>query len=340
MPPSTRRNPPSSARPTTAVGSAGDPATAMRIVSLLPSATEIVCALGLGDELVGVTHECDWPPEVIGLPVMTANALDLGDASSREIHRRVGDAVHGGSAIYRLDDDALEAADADLILTQELCTVCAVGYREVNEAVRALEMDTTVVSLEPTSVEGILNTISTVGAMADAEDAAVELVERLRARLNAIETKAGERREAGFVGPRVVGLEWLDPPFAVGHWVPDQIRRAGGWDLLGRDGEPARQTTWDAVAEVDPDLLLLMPCGYHLGGTVDEWRRTVLPPVAVDIAAIARGNVIALDGSSYFSRPGPRVIDGIEMLAEIFDPEAFRDLSPATGWTPIGAPGS
>jgi iron complex transport system substrate-binding protein len=266
---------------------------------------------------------------------MTSNALDLTDASSREIHRRVGDAVHGGSAIYRLDDDALEAAGADLILTQELCKVCAVGYTEVNEAVRALEMDSTVVSLEPTSVEGILNTISTVGAMADAEDAAVELVERLRSRLGAIETKAQERREAGFVGPRVVGLEWLDPPFAVGHWVPDQIRRAGGWDLLGQDGAPARPTTWDSVAEVDPDLLLLMPCGHHLGETVSEWRRTPLPDWVDDLNAIRRGNLIALDGSSYFSRPGPRVVDGIEMLAEIFDPEAFRDLSPATGWTPI-----
>ena len=307
----------------------------MRIVSLLPSATEIVCALGLGDELVGVTHECDWPPEVVGLPVMTSNALDLVDASGREINRRVTDAVHGGSAIYHLDEDALEAADADLILTQELCAVCAVGYREVNDAVRALEMETTVISLEPTSVEGILNTISTVGAMAEAEDAAVQLVERLRTRLGAIEAKAQKRREGGWVGPRVVGLEWLDPPFVLGHWVPDQIRRAGGWDVLGNDGGPARPTTWDAVAEVDPDLLLLMPCGYHLRETVDEWARTERPAWLADLSAIERGNLIALDGSSYFSRPGPRVVDGIEMLAEIFDPETFRDLSPPTGWTPI-----
>jgi len=307
----------------------------MRIVSLLPSATEIVCALGLRDELVGVTHECDWPPDVIGLPVMTRDALDLHGATSREIHRRVGDAVHGGSAIYHLDEDALEAADADLILTQELCTVCAVGYREVSDTVRALEMDSTVVSLEPTSVEGILNTIATVGAMTSAEDAAVDVVGRLRERLGAIETKAQERRESGFVGPRVVGLEWLDPPFAVGHWVPDQIRRAGGWDLLGHDGDPARETTWDAVVDVDPDLLLLMPCGYHLRETVTEWAATPRPDVLEDLSAVRRGNLIALDGSSYFSRPGPRVIDGIEMLAEIFDPEAFRDLSPATGWTPI-----
>ncbi len=307
----------------------------MRIVSLLPSATEIVCALGLRDELVGVTHECDWPPDVIGLPVMTRNALDLHGATSREIHQRVGAAVHGGSAIYHLDEDALEAADADLILTQELCAVCAVGYREVSETVRALEMQATVISLEPTTVEGILNTIATVGAMADAEDAAVDLVGRLRERLGAIETKAQERRETGFVGPRVVGLEWLDPPFAVGHWVPDQIRRAGGWDLLGQDGDPARETTWDAVADVDPDLLLLMPCGYHLGETVTEWAATPRPEWLGDLPAIRRGHLIALDGSSYFSRPGPRVVDGIEMLAEIFDPEAFRDLSPATGWTPI-----
>ena len=307
----------------------------MRIVSLLPSATEIVYALGLGDELVGVTPECDWPPEVVGLPVMTRDTLDLRDATSREIHRRVGDALHGGSAIYELDEDALEAADADLILTQELCTVCAVGYREVSDTVRALEMDATVVSLEPTSVEGILNTITTVGAMTDAEDAAVDVVARLRERLGAIETKAQERREAGFVGPRVVGLEWLDPPFAVGHWVPDQIRRAGGWDLLGHDGDPARETTWSAVVDVDPDLLLLMPCGYHLRETVAEWAATPRPEILEELSAVRRGHLIALDGSSYFSRPGPRVIDGIEMLAEIFDPEAFHDLSPATGWTPI-----
>ncbi|HET7702398.1 MAG TPA: cobalamin-binding protein [Candidatus Limnocylindrales bacterium] len=307
----------------------------MRIVSLLPSATEIVCALGLGDELVGVTHECDWPPEVVGKPVLTRNALATTGASSREIHRRVADAVHGGSAIYELDEAALEAANADLILTQELCAVCAVGYREVNDAVRALEMSSTVISLEPTSVEGILNTISTVGAMADAEDAAVELVEGLRARLGVIEAKAQERREGGFTGPRVVGLEWLDPPFAVGHWVPDQIRRAGGWDVLGHDGAPARPTTWDAVADVDPDLLLVMPCGYHLEETVADWRRTTLPEWIGELSAIERGHLIALDGSSYFSRPGPRVVDGIEMLAEIFDPEAFRDISPPAGWTPI-----
>ena len=212
----------------------------MRIVSLLPSATEIVCAIGLGDELVGVTHECDWPPEVIGKPVVTRSVHDLADRPRGEIHALVTDAMHGGSSLYALDEEALAAAEPDLILTQELCHVCAVSYREVNEVARAIDAEITVVSLEPTSIEGILNTITTVGAMAEAEDAAVDLVEILRERLGAVEKRVAERREAGHGAPRVVGLEWLDPPFAVGHWVPEQIRRAGGWDLLGADGERSR----------------------------------------------------------------------------------------------------
>ncbi len=307
----------------------------MRIVSLLPSATEIVCALGLGDQLVGITHECDWPPEVAGLPVMTSSVHDLANERSGDIHRLVKDAVHGGSSLYALDDDALEAAAPDLILTQELCAVCAVSYREVNEVARAIDAAITVVSLEPTSLEGIFNTISTVGAMADAEDAAVELVEGLRTRLGVIETRVAERRSEGHDAPRVVGVEWLDPPFAVGHWVPEQIRRAGGWDLLGQDGEASRQIDWDAIVEVDPEMIILMPCGFHLAETVAEWERTPKPIGWRSIEAVRRGNVFAVDGSSYFSRPGPRVIDGIEMLAEIFDPDAFVDTSPVGAWTPL-----
>ena len=310
----------------------------MRIVSLLPSATEIVCALGLGDELVGVTHECDWPPEVRELPAMTRNVLDVDAASSREIHRRVSDAVHGGSAIYALDEDALEQAAPDLILTQELCEVCAVGYREVNEAVKAIELDTTVVSLEPTSIEGIFHTITTVGAMTDAEDVAVKVVGKLRKRLSTVETKVQKRRAAGHPTPRVVGLEWLDPPFAVGHWVPEQIRRAGGWDLLGRDGEKAVEVAWATVVDVDPEILVFMPCGYGLQETVAGIEALERPDGWQEMVAIRRGNVFAVDGSSYFSRPGPRVIDGIELLAELFDPDAFIETAPLNSWTPILSP--
>lgn len=309
----------------------------MRIVSLLPSATEIVCAIGLGDSLVGVTHECDYPPEVVGKPVMTRSVHDLTAASSRDIHRLVTASMHGGSSLYALDEEALAAAKPDLVLTQELCRVCAVSYREVNEVARAIDAEITVVSLEPTSIEGIFNTISTVGAMTETEDGAVDLVESLRERLGAVEEKVQARRDGGFRSPRVVGLEWLDPPFATGHWVPEQIRRAGGWEVLGSDGERSIQTTWDAVSEVDPEMLLLMPCGFHLPETVEAWAATRRPPGYEDLAAVRRGRVFALDGSSYFSRPGPRVIDGIELLAEIFDPDAFVDIAPHGSWTPVGS---
>ena len=309
----------------------------MRIVSLLPSATEIVCAIGLGDELVGVTHECDFPPDVIGKPVITHSVHDLSASSSRDIHRLVTASMHGGSSLYALDEEALADAKPDLILTQELCRVCAVSYREVNEVARAIDADITVVSLEPTSIEGILNTITTVGAMTEAEDAAIDLVESLRERLGAVGEKVQARRDAGGRSPRVVGLEWLDPPFATGHWVPEQIRQAGGWELLGSDGEASTQTTWDAVSEVDPEMLLLMPCGFHLQETIDAWAATRRPPGYADLTAARRGQVFALDGSAYFSRPGPRVIDGIELLAEIFDPDAFVDVAPFGSWAPVDA---
>jgi iron complex transport system substrate-binding protein len=307
----------------------------MRIVSLLPSATEIVCAIGLEDELVAVTHECDWPPSVVGKPVVTRDVHEFAAARSRDIHDRVTDAMHGGSSLYELDEDALAATEPDLIITQELCRVCAVSYEQVDDVVRRIDADISVVSLEPTSIEGILNTISTIGAMTEAEDAAMDLVASLRERLGSIETRVAERRRAGHRAPRVVGLEWLDPPFAVGHWVPEQIRRAGGWDLLGADGGKAVETTWDAVAEVDPQMLFLMPCGYHLPETVAEWQRTPVPAWFGDIPAVRDGAVVALDGSSYFSRPGPRVIDGVELLAEVMDPDGFMDIAPPDGWTPL-----
>ncbi|CAN5484078.1 cobalamin-binding protein [soil metagenome] len=304
-------------------------------MSLLPSATEIVFALGLGDELVGRTHECDYPAEALDVPVMTSDVLSPDQATSREIHDQVRASVDGDDPIYRLDTAALAAAQPDLIVTQELCAVCAVGYRQVTEAVRVIGADIQVVSLEPTSIEGIFNSISTVGAMASAEDEAVGLLELLRERLGGLENRVLERRLAGVAPRRVVCLEWIDPPFAAGHWVPEQVRRAGGWELLGNEGKPSVQTTWDDVREVDPEQLFLMPCGFDRERTVDEWARTTPPTWFHELKAVRRGDLFALDGSAYFSRPGPRVIEGIALLAELFDPDGFIDEAPPDGWTPL-----
>lgn len=309
----------------------------MRIVSLLPSATEIVFALGLGDELVAVTHECDWPPEAASKPAITRATNDLAAASNRRIHDLVRGAVHGGSSLYELDEAMLADLAPDLILTQELCAVCAVSYRRVTDAVRAIDASTAVVSLEPVSIEGIFNTITTVGALTGVENRSVRLVQRLRARLGQLERKVQRRRDRGHQPVRVVGVEWLDPPFAVGHWVPEQIRRAGGWDLLGREGESSVETTWESVRDVEPETLVLMPCGYHVTDAAEEWERTPRPAFWKEIEAVRRGQVFVVDGSAYFSRPGPRVIDGIAMLCEIFDPDAFVDASPPGAWTPVFA---
>ncbi len=307
----------------------------MRIISLLPSATEIVFALGLGDQLVGVSHECDYPPEARTKRVVTRATNDFSRLGSRAIHERVRHAIHGGSSLYALDEDAVAELRPDLVLTQELCEVCAVGYRDVQAAVRALDGPPAILSLEPTSIEGIFNTIMAVGSMAGVERRALRLVRSLRSRLAEIDRTVAERRAAGVPPPRVVALEWLDPPFAAGHWVPEQVRRAGGREVLGREGERSVRTTWRAVRKAKPEMLVLMPCGYHLRDALAEWRRLQRPPFWEEILAVKKRQVFVVDGSAYFSRPGPRVVDGIAMLAEIFDPDAFVDIAPPQGWTPV-----
>ncbi len=309
----------------------------MRIVSLLPSATEIVCALGLADELVGVTHECDWPPEAVGKPLMTRSPGPdaLAGLSRDQTNRLVADAIHGGSTRYVLDAEALAAAAPDVILMQSRCPACGTRFPEASAAIQAMSGDIAVVSLEPTSIEGIFNSISTVGAMTDAEDEAVEVLEELRSHLGEIEQRVLDRRGQGQAPVRVVGLEWLDPPFAAGHWVPEQIRRAGGWELLGHEGDRSAETSWEAVRDVDPETIVLLPSGIHLGAAVRDWKQTPRPEFWRDIDAVRGGHVYVVDGSAYFSRPGPRVIEGIAILAEIFDPDGFAETSPIGTWTPV-----
>ena len=305
----------------------------MRICSLLPSATEIVYALGLGDGLVGVTHECDYPPEAAALPPITSSAIDHIGSPGREIHDDVSRSVHSGSSLYTLDHERLGALSPDVILTQELCDVCAVSYGVVEKAVRLLDADTKVLSLEPTSLRGILDTIEEVARVAGVPERAGPLVEGLQARIDRVAHVAEVARSR----PRVVTLEWLDPPFVGGHWVPEMVRLAGGTNGLGREGAPSYRVAWDDIAAYDPEAVVLMPCGFDLEASVAELERAELPEAWRGLAAVRSGQVYAVDGSAYFNRPGPRIVDGLEILAEIIQPALFPRSKPPEAWRRLAA---
>lgn len=287
----------------------------MRIVSLHPAATEILCDLGLRDELVGITAYCDAPLAVAGVPVIAR--LPLSPAPG----------PLPGPGLLEVDRDALEAADPDLVILSDVNRVCRAGFREVRDLAAAVDPDIEVLSLDAVSFEGMLNSIQTVGAMTEAEDEAVDVVAALRERLRGLEATVVSRREHGFRAPRVVALEWLDPPVSAGRWIPEQTRLAGGWELLGREGQHGEVITWDAVRDVDPEILVLMPAGKHLDEVVSVWASLPRPPGWADLQAVREGGVYAVDASAHFWRPGPRLLDGIEVLGEIIDPKALGGLS-------------
>ncbi|MGC1184878.1 MAG: cobalamin-binding protein [Candidatus Dormiibacterota bacterium] len=295
----------------------------MRIVSLLPSSTEICFALGLGQSLVGVTHECDFPPQAAYKTVMTRNLLDLEGASPSEIDRHVRQALHEGSSLYALDQEALRRARPDVILTQELCEVCGVAYSQVLEAARLLPGRPNVLSLEPHTLADVLRSIGDVGQVTGTKERAAELVRGLWARLDAVRgAVVGKER------PRVVCLEWLDPLMVAGHWVPDQVDAGGGIDVLGEPGARSRVVSPAEVVAAQPEVILSMPCGYRLEESAGQIEGLAAVQGWGDLPAVKAGQVYAVDGSWYFNRPGPRVVDGIEMLARILHPDAWRGPAP------------
>ncbi|MEE9285879.1 MAG: cobalamin-binding protein [Dehalococcoidia bacterium] len=300
----------------------------MRICSLLPSATEIVFALDLGDRLVGVTHECDYPEGVERLPTVTRSVVDHTGSSSSEIHTHVAESLHSGSSIYALDQELLARLDPELILTQELCDVCAVSYDEVRKAVRVLPGQRRVLSLEPMDLGGILEAIRQVGELAGVPGRAGEVVRDLRRRIERVGSTAAGVPDR----PRVFAMEWLDPPFMGGHWVPEMVRLAGGTDGLGRQGHPSRRIEWEEIAAYDPEVVVLMPCGYSLARTLGDLRQVSFPAEWHGLSAVRSGRVYAVNGSAYFNRPGPRIVDGLEILAEILHPERFPREKPPDAW--------
>lgn len=285
----------------------------MTICSLLPSATEIVCALGLIDELVAVSHECDFPPEVRSKPVITSSRLARGPKAGAEIDALVTGQLHQHTGLYALDESLLQQLQPDVILTQELCEVCAVSYDQVTEAVRALNGDQVVLSLEPASLMGVLATIQAVGAATGREERAEDLVTEMKRQ---IESLAQSGRSLGRQR-RLACLEWIDPPFSAGHWVPEMAQIAGGKDVLAEPGDRSRRLNFQEVIDSNPQLIVLMPCGFDVERTSVEYRSTKFPAGWNDIDAVRDGQVFAVDANAYFSRPGPRIVGGIEILQEI-----------------------
>ncbi|MBV9959222.1 MAG: cobalamin-binding protein [Acidobacteria bacterium] len=290
-----------------------------RIVSLLPSATEIVCALGLESNLVGVTHECDYPPTVIGKPQLTASRISHETMSSAEIDHAVRSQLDGHGSIYDLFEEEMRALRPDLILTQELCDVCAVSYRTVERAARMFETDVRVVSLEPNTIADIFSNIRTVGELTGRREVAEAVVAKLSARLDAV-----AKASAGVASrPRTLMLEWLEPAFAPGHWVPEQVFIAGGDHAFGRAGQPSVTTSAEEISAYAPEVIVLIPCGYYKEDILRQLPQSRLPAGWQELPAVLRGEVWAVDATSYFSRPGPRVVDGAEILARILHPKIF-----------------
>jgi iron complex transport system substrate-binding protein len=296
-----------------------------RIVSLLPSATEIVCALGLEDALVGVTHECDYPPGVVGKPVLTASRVSHETMTSREIDHAVRSQLDGHGSIYDLDEKLLRELKPDLVITQELCEVCAVSYKTVERAARTFEADARVVSLEPNTIRDIFDNVLTVGGLTGRESEAESVVNELAVRLDALAVALTEVEGR----PRTLVLEWLEPPFAPGHWVPEQVAFAGGDPSFGAAGGKSRATTAEEIAAYAPEVVVLAPCGYYQGDVLRALETARLPRGWSDLPAVRSGRVWAVDATSYFSRPGPRVVDGAEILSRVIHPEIFGEPSEA-----------
>lgn len=295
----------------------------MRIVSLLPSATEIVCALGLGDQLVGVTHECDHPQSVQSLPRVTRTLIPV-DVASCEIDRLVSEQLNTTKALYQLDLPLLKELRPDVIVTQSLCDVCAVSPNEVQTALAQLPGTPRVVNLEPQSLDGLFEAIrqvaSAVGVCAD------DTIRRLRGRVEAVAMRAAGVSER----PRVTFLEWLDPPFSSGHWNPELVRIAGGIEGLGKEGQPSRRLRWDEVLAWQPEVVVMACCGFDVKRTLQDVAGVQSMAGWRELPAVRSGRVYVADGSHYFNRPGPRLIESLELLAHAIHPDRHQ--------VPVGLP--
>jgi iron complex transport system substrate-binding protein len=301
----------------------------MRICSLVPGATEALFALGLGDFVVGVTHECDFPPEAATRPVATASLVDTTTLASVEIDRLVSTAAAEARPLYAIDEDRWDEIGADLVVVQEVCDVCAVSRDDVHAVIAARALDVETVPFSPRTLPEVLASIVGLGVRFGAEAAADELTAGMRARLGRVRA-ALEGVESA---PRVFVAEWLDPPFSAGHWVPDMVALAGGIDVAGTSGELSYRLRWGDVQRLEPDVVILAPCGFDLDRTLTEADPAALGDALAGTPAAAESRVFAVDANGCFSRPGPRLVDGVELLAFLLHPDAYPD--PGVAWSRV-----
>jgi iron complex transport system substrate-binding protein len=282
----------------------------MRIVSLVPSATEMLFALGVGDEVTAVTHECDFPPEALDLPRITRDVIGPG-LSSGEIDRTVRALTLEGRSIYELDEHMLHSLQPDLIVTQALCTVCAVSIDEVRAIAGRMDPPPAVLSLDPHTLGEMLGDVRTLAQATDSKDAGVALVEQAARRIDAVRLAVRDARPVA-----VAALEWLDPVFSAGHWTPQLIEYAGGYDVLGLPGEHSETRTWDEVKAASPEVVVVMPCGFDAERALEEAEDH-----AEELEQLGARRVVCVDAAAYYSRPGPRLVDGLELMAHILHPD-------------------
>lgn len=305
----------------------------LRVCSLLPGATEIVAALGRADTLVGISHECDYPPEIRDTPVMVHTVVEHDRADSGAIDRSVRARLERGESLYTLDEGRFARAQPNLVITQDLCQVCAITPRGLDRAMAALPQAPDVVSLNPTSLEDVLGDVLTIGRALEREREAQALSAGLRARLQAVR----ELTASVPARPRVACLDWLDPLYCAGHWVPEMVSLAGGLDVLGHPAQPSRPLTLDEVATASPDVVILMPCGFSAPRAAREARPLLHRDDWRALPAVRSRKVFAVDAASYFSRPGPRLVDGVETLAALLHPDR-AGVTPLRGAEAITVP--
>ena len=292
----------------------------MRICSFLPSGTEIVYALGMGDSLYAVSHECDYPKDALAKPKVVRSRFGADKLSSQEIDLIVTEMYQRGERIYEVDEGVLGEAAPDLVLTQELCDVCAVSYEDVRHAASRLAYPPNVVSLDPASIGNMLEDIEMVGDLCGVPDAASTFIAALNERIDAVRSRAS----AAVSAPRVACIEWLEPPIVAGHWIPQMVELAGGVDALAKPGEASRRITMEELAASEPDVLVLMPCGMTEVRAREEFEALDNMEEWLNLPAVSSGRAYFVDSGSYFSRSGPRLVDGLEQMAYMAHPDKFE----------------